>query len=185
MLDTLSPAERLAFVLHDLFAVPFDEIAPIVDRTPRSGSAARQPGASPCAWRRPRRPTPTDRPGEIVEAFLAAARNGDFDALVGCSTPMSSCAPGLARVSDPVRSADAVARTHDVLPSGFDHRPALVNGAAGTVSPSCGLPFAIAAFTDRGGAIAAIDFLADPDRHRPSRPHRLDPTVLDPTALGN
>jgi RNA polymerase sigma factor (sigma-70 family) len=179
VLETLAPAERLAFVLHDMFAVPFDEIAPIVDRSP---AAARQLASR--ARRRVRGATPVpdvdlDRQRQVVDAFLAAARGGDFDALVAILDPdvVLRADRGALRpaASREVRGASAVAeqvRTFARL-ARFA-RPALVNGAAGFVVAPRGRPVAVAGFTVARGKIVEIDLLADPARLR-----ELDLTVLD------
>jgi ketosteroid isomerase-like protein len=179
VLETLSPAERVAFVLHDIFAVPFDEIAPIVDRSP---AAARQ-----LASRARRRvqgenrvpDADLDTQREVVDAFLAAAREGDFDALVAVLDPdvvvRADFGPPPAVGSREVRGAENVAGqalTYSRL--GLVVKPALVNGTAGAVSIRDGEPFSVGAFTVRGGKIVEIDFLADPERLR-----RLDLTILD------
>ena len=177
VLETLAPAERLAFVLHDMFAVPFDEIAPIVDRSP---DAARQLASR--ARRRVRgAPAPDPdlaRQRAVVDAFLAAARGGDFDALVALLDPevVFRVDRGVVPASRAVHGARAVARdvlTHGARFAGLG-RPALVNGAAGVVVASRGLPLAVAGFTVADGRIAAIDLLLDPARLR-----GLDLTVLD------
>jgi RNA polymerase sigma factor (sigma-70 family) len=179
VLDTLAPAERLAFVLHDMFAVPFDEIAPIVGRSP---DAARQLASRARRRVRGRAPAPDAdlaRQRELVDAFLAAARGGDFDALVAVLDPDvvlridRGAVP--ADASREVRGARAVAdqaRTFARL-ARFA-RPALVNGAAGIVVAAPGRPLAVAGFTVARGRIVEIDLLADPARLR-----RLDLTVLD------
>jgi RNA polymerase sigma factor (sigma-70 family) len=171
VLETLTPAERLAFVLHDMFAVPFDEIAPIVDRSPE---ATRQLASR--ARRRVRGvPTVSDadltRQREIVDAFFAAARNGDFDALVAVLDPdivlRSDGGPLRPGSTAIVRGAQAVASgaiTYARL-SAFV-RPAIVNGAAGAVVVPPGGLFSIIGFTIRDGKIAEINALADPDRLR-------------------
>jgi RNA polymerase sigma factor (sigma-70 family) len=179
VLETLGPAERLAFVLHDMFAVPFDEIAPIVGRSP---AAARQLASR--ARRRVRGAAPAPdvdlaRQREVVAAFLAAARGGDFDALVALLDPevvlrvdRGALRPGELRE---FRGAAAVAgqvRTFARL-AAFA-RPALVNGAAGFVVARSGRPLAVAGFTVARGAIVEIDLLADPARLR-----ELDLAVLD------
>ncbi|MER5404371.1 sigma-70 family RNA polymerase sigma factor [Streptomyces sp. NPDC002769] len=171
VLETLTPPERLAFVLHDLFAVPFDEIAPLVGRTP---AASRQLASR--ARRRVQGGAPAPDPDlaqqrEVVEAFLAAAREGDLTALVA--------------VLDP----DVVARSEGGVTTGavnvasnasrFAHlarvaRPALVNGAAGVVVIEEGRPVGVLAFTVVRGRIAVIDILNDPRRLA-----RVDVTVLD------
>ena len=176
VLETLTPAERLAFVLHDMFAVPFEEIAPIVERSPE---ATRQLASR--ARRRVRGAAPVpdaDLPAqwEVVEAFLAAARDGDFDALVAVLDPdvVLRADGGQTGLSHHAQGAEAVAG-QALLWSRVDltMRRALVNGAAGMVAFLRGEPFSIAAITIRSGKIAEIDFLADPDRIA-----QLDLTVL-------
>src|SRR5512132_574712 len=168
VLETLSPAERLAFVLHDMFAVPFDEIAPIVGRSP---TAARQL-ASRARRQVQGAPVPDadlSRQRQIVEAFFAAGRDGDFDALVAVLDPdivLRSDGGGLRPgASVVVRGARAVAEQAVT----FAHlapsvRPALVNGAAGAVVVPRGRPYAVIAFTVARGKIVEIDVLADPVR---------------------
>jgi RNA polymerase sigma factor (sigma-70 family) len=167
VLDTLTPAERLAFVLHDMFAVPFEEIAPIVDRSPE---ATRQLASR--ARRRVRGAAPAPDADltaqwEVVEAFLAAAREGDFDALVAVLDPdvVLRADGGRTGISQYVRGAEAVAG-QALIWSRVDltMRRALVNGAAGMVTFLRGQPFSIAAITVRDGRIAEIDFLTDPER---------------------
>jgi RNA polymerase sigma factor (sigma-70 family) len=176
VLETLSPAERLAFVLHDIFAVPFDEIAPIVDRSPE---AARQLASR--ARRRVRAentvPDPDlDAQREVVEAFLAASREGDFERLVAVLDPDVVLRADLgAGRSQEVRGADAVlgqAMFYSQL--GLDLRPALINGAVGVVATREGQPFSVGAFTVRGGRIVEMDWLGDPARVR-----EIDLTILD------
>ncbi|GAB3862937.1 sigma-70 family RNA polymerase sigma factor [Dactylosporangium cerinum] len=169
VLDTLEPAERLAFVLHDMFALPFDEIAPIVNRTP---AAARQ-----LASRARRRvqgsaavpDTDLPRQREVVEAFMAASRSGDFDALVAVLDPdvvlradHGDQGPAAARR---LRGAEVVAR-QALMFSRFSEfsRPALVNGAAGLVTAPEGRILSVMGFTIRGGRITEIDIVADPVR---------------------
>ena len=178
VLETLTPPERLAFVLHDVFAVPFDEIAPIVDRSPE---ATRQLASR--ARRRVRRapePDPDlERQREVVDAFLAAARDGDFDALVAVLDPdivlRADSGALRAPASREVRGAEAVARQALTFARlDLDYRPALVNGAAGMVAMREGVPFSVLGCTVRSGRIVEIDILADPERLR-----ELDLTVLD------
>ncbi|HXB37812.1 MAG TPA: sigma-70 family RNA polymerase sigma factor [Acidimicrobiales bacterium] len=167
VLDTLSPPERLAFVLHDIFAVPFDEIAPIVDRSPE---AARQL-ASRARRRVQGEPTVPDtdleRQRELVDAFMAAARNGDFEALLAVLDPevvvRADSGVGIERE---LRGAAVVARNASAFHRlGLLTRPAVVNGVAGAVAlRDDGSAFSVGAFTVRGGKIVAIDFLADPVR---------------------
>jgi RNA polymerase sigma-70 factor (ECF subfamily) len=158
VLETLSPAERLAFVLHDMFAVPFDEIAPIVDRSPEADLAAQR---------------------EVVEAFLAAARDGDFDRLVAVLDPnvvlRADLGPVPAGGSREVRGAEDVAGQAVMYSRlGLQMKPALINGAAGLVSMRDGQPFSVGGLTIRGGKIVEMDILADPERIA-----RLDLTILD------
>ena len=173
VLETLSPPERLAFVLHDMFAVPFDEIAPIVDRSP---DAARQLASR--ARRRIRGTTPDadlSAQREVVDAFFAAARDGDFDALVAVLDPDVVLRADLGAGSREVRGAALVARqAQGYSRLGLLVRPALVNGVAGAVSTLDGEPFSVGGFTVRDGRIVAIDILADPERLR-----HLDLTILD------
>ena len=176
VLETLTPAERLAFVLHDMFAVPFEEIASLVERTPE---ATRQLASR--ARRRVRGAAPVPDADltaqwQVVEAFVAAARNGDFDALVAVLDPdvVLRADGGLSGPSQRVQGAEAVAG-QAVLWSRVDltTRRALINGAAGMVAFFEGRPFSIAAAAVQNGKIVEIDFLTDPDRLR-----RLDLTML-------
>jgi RNA polymerase sigma-70 factor, ECF subfamily len=181
LLDTLAPAERLAFVLHDMFAVPYGEIGPLVGR---SAAAAKMLASR--ARRRVQGAAVPDadlaRQRKAVEAFFAAARDGDFAALLALLDPDvvvradgGAVPVGASRV---VRGAAAVAE--QVLTAGGFARlarlaqPALVNGAAGVVIAAEGRLFAVVGFTVRGGKIVEIDILADPARLR-----RLDLAVLD------
>jgi RNA polymerase sigma factor (sigma-70 family) len=167
VLETLSPPERLAFVLHDMFGVPFEQIAPILERSPE---ATRQLASR--ARRRVRgNATVPDvdvtAQWEVVEAFLAAARDGDFDALVAVLDPevVLRADGGVAGISRRVRGAEAVARGAMMF-SRLDltMRRALVNGVAGVVSLRDGKPFSVGAFTVRDGRIVEFDILTDPDR---------------------
>jgi RNA polymerase sigma factor (sigma-70 family) len=175
VLDTLTPAERLAFVLHDMFELPFEEIAPMVGRTPvaarqlASRARRRVKGAGAAA------PDPDlARQREVVDAFFAAARGGDFDALVAVLDP------------DVVVRADAGARHPDAdlmihgaaaaarqaltgltsLLSAVQIHPALVNGAAGVILTRHGRPVTVMGFTVADGKIAEINAVADPERVR-------------------
>ncbi|BBU22102.1 sigma-70 family RNA polymerase sigma factor [Mycobacterium xenopi] len=166
VLNTLAPVERLAFVLHDVFAIPFDQIAPIVDRTPQAtrklASRARRrindAGPTPDADLVAQR--------EVVDAFFAAGRAGDFDRLVSVLYPdvalRGDFGPGAVRS---VRGASAVAGLAQsyALPE-REVRPATVNGAAGAVVFVAGRATAVMGFVVREGLIAAIDVLADPAR---------------------
>jgi RNA polymerase sigma factor (sigma-70 family) len=178
VLDALAPAERIAFVLHDVFAVPFDEIAPIVGRTP---AAARQL-ASRARRRVQGAPVPdVDLDGQwaVVDAFLAAARGGDFERLLAVLDPdvVVRSDGGLARpdLISIVRGAQAVAaQAMSFRQFAENATPVLVNGIPGGIAwAPDGSPFSVLAMTVKGGRIVAIDVLADPDRLR-----QLDLTVV-------
>lgn len=169
VLDTLSPDERLAFVLHDMFDVPFDEVAPLVERTP---AAARQLASR--ARRRVRADAPMPdrdvrRQRRATDAFFAAARDGDFEALVAVLHPdvvlRSDGGAALARHTAVIAGAEAVARQAVTFGRLSPlRRPVLVNGVAGVVVAVEGRPLSVMAFTVTDGKIAAIDVLADPER---------------------
>jgi Sigma-70, region 4 len=179
VLETLTPAERLAFVLHDMFSLPFEEIAPIVDRSPaatrqlasRARRRARGAAISPEADLAHQR--------EVVDAFLAAARDGEFDGLVAVLDPEvvlrsdgGVLRPGASLV---VHGARAVAEQALIFSGLFPFvRPAVVNGAAGVVVAPHGRPLSVMGFTVRGGKIVEIDILADP-----ARLEQLELAVLD------
>ncbi len=177
VLETLAPAERLAFVLHDLFDVPFDEIAPIVGRSP---TAARQ-----LASRARRRVQGAETAPDadlshqrtVVDAFLAASRGGDFEALLAVLDPgvvfRADPAAVSAGASKEVRGAPAVAR--QFAGRARFAQPALVNGVVGLVWAPRGQTRVIFGLTVRHGKIVAIDLVADPER--------LD--QLDVVALGD
>ncbi len=171
VLDTLTPAERLAFVLHDLFDVPFDEIAPIVERSP---TATRQLASR--ARRRVRGAARAEDPDlarqrAVVDAFLAAARGGDFEALLAVLDPdvVVRSDPALVSIgaSREVRGASEVARQFVGRAQGA--RTALVDGAVGAVVARRGRLFLVLGITIRHDKIVAIDFVADPARHRQMR----------------
>ena len=182
VLETLAPAERLAFVLHDMFARAVRRDRADGRPLPGRGAPAREPRAAPRAGRGARSPTddlPAQR--EVVDAFFAAARDGDFDALVAVLDPDvvlradgGALRPG---TRSSVRGAQAVAAQAML----FAHlapyvRPALVNGAAGVVVAPRGRPFSVMGFTVVGGRIVAIDALADPERLRAARPDACSTT---------
>ncbi len=180
VLETLAPAERLAFVLHDMFGLPFDQIAPLVGRPP---AAARQLASR--ARRRVRgaelRASDSDiaRQRKVVDAFFAAAHRGDFDALVAVLDPdvvlRSDWGTARPDASVVVHGAPAVAgQTLMVAQPSALKRPALVNGAAGVVVTADGQPIAVMGFTVSRGKITEIDVMGDPERLR-----RLDLAVLD------
>jgi RNA polymerase sigma factor (sigma-70 family) len=179
VLEALSPAERLAFVLHDMFGMSFAEIAEIADRSPEatrqlaSRARRRVQGANPVP------DADLEAQREVVDAFLAAARDGDFDGLVAVLDPDivlradAGAAPAFESVE--VRGAENVAR-RAIMFNRLDLviRRALVNGTPGTVTLRDGRPFAVAGFTVRNRRIVEMDILADPERLR-----ELDLTVLD------
>jgi RNA polymerase sigma-70 factor, ECF subfamily len=175
VLDTLTPAERLAFVLHDMFALPFDEIAPVVGRSP---AATRQLASR--ASRRvqgaglPESDTEPKEQRRLVDAFLAAAREGDFDALVNVLDPEvvfridRGKLPAAAREPAEVSGAEDVARYVLTRAHQFAHfcRPAIVNGAAGLVVVPKDRPIGAVGFTFADGQIVEIDLVADPEKLR-------------------
>ena len=175
VLETLAPAERVAFVLHDMFELPFDEIAPIAGRSP---PAARQLASR--ARRRVQGAAIPDadltRRREVVEALLAASRGADFDALRALLDPdvvlRADGAAVQAGASKEVRGAKAVASTFSGRARAA--QPALVNGAAGAVWAQGGRPRVVFNFTIRRGKIVEIDLVAHPERRR-----QLDLVVLD------
>jgi RNA polymerase sigma-70 factor (ECF subfamily) len=179
VLETLSPAERLAFVLHDLFAVPFDQIATIVDRSPE---AARQLASR--ARRRVQGNSPVgdadlDQQREVVDAFLAAAREGDFEGLLAVLDPdvvlRADSGPGLPMATVEVRGAVEVAsRAQSYARLGLVNQAVLINGSYGMMALRDGEPFSVGAVTVRGGRIVEIDILADPERLS-----QLDLTALE------
>lgn len=169
VLDTLTPSERLAFVLHDTFGVPFDDIAAMIERSP---AAARQLASR--ARRRVRGAAPVPDPDlarqrEVVDAFFAAARDGDFDALVAVLDPevvlRSDNGPAHARHTGTIHGGrDVAAQARMFTRLAPLVRPALVNGAAGAVIATSGRVLSVMGFTVADGRIVAIDVLSDPDR---------------------
>lgn len=180
VLESLAPAERLAFVLHDMFGVPFEEIAPIVGRSP---IAARQLASR--ARRRVRGAAPVPDPDltlqrQVVDAFQAAARVGDFAALVAVLDPDVVLRVDRGAIPEgrwvEIHGAPAVAgqaSTFQRLASAYSTQPALVNGTAGFVNTVDGQSMSVVSFTIANGKIVAIDILADPARLR-----QLDLAVL-------
>jgi len=179
VLETLAPAERLAFVLHDMFAVPFEEIAALVDRSP---AATRQLASR--ARRRVQGQAPVPDPDlagqrRVVDAFFAAARDGDFEALVAVLDPdvvLRSDGGELRRSATVVvhGAQEVASRALTFARLSPYVRPALVNGAAGVVVAPRGQPFSVMGFTVAGGKIVEIDAIADPVRLR-----ELDLAILD------
>ena len=176
VLEALAPAERVAFVLHDMFAVPFEEIAPIVGRSP----AATRQLASRARRRVQGAATAPDadlaRQREVVDAFLAASRRGDFSGLLALLDPdvVLRADPAAVQMgaSREVRGAPAVADTFSGRARAA--QPALVDGAAGLVWAQGGQPRVVFGFTITGGKIVGIELLADPDRLR-----QLELVLLD------
>jgi RNA polymerase sigma factor (sigma-70 family) len=179
VLDTLTPAERLSFVLHDMFAVPYEDIAPMLERSP---VATRQLASRARRRVQGRAPVPDPdlgRQRQVVDAFFAAARDGDFDGLVAVLDPdvVLRADGGAARTRPTVmlRGARTVAENSSAARKLAQFvRPALVNGAAGAVVTVNGQPFAVMGFTVADGRIVAIDILYDPRRLA-----GLDLTLLD------
>ncbi|MBO2454641.1 RNA polymerase sigma factor SigJ [Actinomadura barringtoniae] len=176
VLQTLAPAERLAFVLHDMFALPYDDIASVVGRSP---AAARQLASR--ARRRVQGTAPepdadlaTQR--HVVDAFIAAARGGDLESLVALLDPevVLRADTGAMRVIRGRKAVAGQALSFSRFASTYAAHPALVNGSAGVVSTDDGVPQSVLCFTIADGKIAAIDILADPDRLS-----RLDVAFLD------
>ena len=170
VLETLSPAERLAFVLHDMFEVPFDEIGPLVGRSP---TAARQLASRARRRIRGLAPVPDadlTRQRAVVDAFLAAVRDGDFDVLLEILDPevvlradAGAMPRGASRVVHGARVVASQAVTFGRTGARFA-RPALVNGAAGLIAGRGGRIFSVVGFTVMAGKIVEIDILADPSR---------------------
>ena len=179
VLETLEPAERLAFVLHDVFGMTFDEIAPIVDR---SSVAARQLASR--ARRRVQGRAPNPEPNlreqrQVVDAFLAAAREGDFEGLVAVLDPdivLRADAGALTGMSRVVRGAEAVAaQAATFTRSGISSQLVLVNGQLGFLSRRAdGRVFSVMGLTIAGGKIVEMNILADPERLS-----RLDLSAID------
>ena len=176
VLDTLAPAERLAFVLHDIFAIPFDEIAPIVER---SETATRQLASR--ARRRVRgagteKPADFERQRAVVEAFLAASHTGDFDALLAVLDPevvfRMDATTSPKGVSRKVRGAPVVARQFSGRAQGA--RIAVVDGAVALIVAPLGRLFLVLNLTIKDGKIAEIEAVADPERLR-----QFDLAILD------
>src|SRR5215212_8281701 len=169
VLETLTPAERLAYVLHDMFSVPFDEIGAILERSPEAARqlASRGRRRIRSAHTTPHHAEAAAHQEEVVEAFLTAARDGDFDALVAVLDPeiVERVDTGSGTILE-VRGAQNVARRALVAASqrGLVARPALINGGAGWVSVLDGELYAICALTVQGGRITTMDILLDPAR---------------------
>ncbi|MFE0042373.1 sigma-70 family RNA polymerase sigma factor [Streptomyces albireticuli] len=171
VLQELGPAERLAFVLHDMFAVPFDEIAPVLGRTPASArqlaSRARRrvQGAAPAPDTDPAAALAERR--TVVDAFLTAARGGDFEALVAVLDPeIVARSDGGALLPSALRRGAAEVASQAITFARFAEaaRPALVNGTPGVVAIAQGRVMSVMSFTVRDGKVTALDILTDPER---------------------
>ncbi len=169
VLEMLAPAERLAFVLHDMFSVPFEDIAPVVGRTPAATRQLASRARRRVQGATPRPDADVARQRKVVDAFFAAAERGDFDALVGVLDPdvVLRSDQGPAEPMRLVRRAEAVAG-QALMFAGPQRRlrPVLVNGAAGVVVEIDERPVAVMAFTVAGGRVVAIDALGDAARLR-------------------
>jgi RNA polymerase sigma factor (sigma-70 family) len=176
VLEKLTPPERLAFVLHDMFAVPFEEIAPIVDRSPEATRQLASRARRRVRGERAIADADLERQREVVDAFLAAAREGDFDALVAVLDPdivlRADLGDGVFQELRGARAVASQARAYSRLGLVVHH--ALINGAMGFVAMRDGRPFSVAGLTVRDGRIAEMEFLADPERLA-----ELAVTVLD------
>lgn len=169
VLDTLTPAERLAFVLHDMFAVPFEEIAPLIERSP---AATRQLASRARRRVRGQAPAPDQDLGRqraVVDAFFAAARDGDFDGLVSVLDPDVVLRSDGGRRREGLTLTIRGAREVAGQATSFGRlsplaRPTMVNGAPGVVVAAHGAPLSVMGFTVTGGRIRTIDVLADPER---------------------
>jgi RNA polymerase sigma-70 factor (ECF subfamily) len=168
VLDTLSPPERLAFVLHDVFALPFEEIGPILDRSP---AAAKQLASRARRRLRGASALPSDlaRQRRVAAAFLAAAQGGDFAGLLTILDPevtlRADTGDGPFGPSAVVRGArDVIAKAARFAELGRHARPVLVNGAPGFLVAPHGRPVAVLALTIAGDRVTELNILADPDR---------------------
>jgi RNA polymerase sigma factor (sigma-70 family) len=175
VLDTLSPDERIAFVLHDLFAVPFDDIAAIVAKSPAAARQLASRGRRRVQGSAPRPDTDLPRQREVVRAFLAASQAGDFEALLAVLDPdivlRADYGAAAAELSRLVRGARPVAEQailyRRFAPDSLTVGEVTVNGAPGLFSAVAGQPIVLMAFSVVGGVIVEIDILADPERLAP------------------
>jgi RNA polymerase sigma-70 factor (ECF subfamily) len=167
VLETLAPPERLAYVLHDMFAVPFDEIAAIVGRSPEATRQLASRARRRVQGARPEPDVGLAEQRRVVDAFFAAAREGNFEALLELLDPEVTlrvdAGPGSPLAHEPLVGRDAVLaeaqRWSSLTPLA---RPAVVNGAAGAVVGRPGRPFAVVGATIANGRITALDFIVDP-----------------------
>jgi RNA polymerase sigma factor (sigma-70 family) len=177
VLETLPPAERVAFVLHDILDMAFAEIAPIIDRTPDATRQLASRARRRVQTRNPISDADVEVQRSLVDAFLAAAYDGDFQRLVAVLHPdvVLRRDPDTTGAGVEIRGAEQVARgAQSFSRLGLLRHPVLVNGVPGAFCMLDGKPFALMAFTVTGGKIAQIDILRDPERLS-----RLDLTVLD------
>ncbi len=167
VIERLGPAERLAYVLHDMFAVPFDAIAPVVERSPEATRQLASRGRRRVRSEDPEPDLDLDRQREAAEAFLAASREGNFEALVAVLDPdvVLRADMGPIAASREVRGAEAVARQAQTFAQlDLTPYPVLINGALGFVTTLEGAPFSIGTFTVRDGRITGLYFIADRER---------------------
>lgn len=169
VLETLSPEERVAFVLHDMFSVPFEQVAELIDRSPAAARKAASRARGRVEAERTAPDVDLDRQREVVDAFFAAAREGDFEALVAVLHPeivlRSDGGAGRPSANHVIRGATEVAsRALTFANLSPFVRPVLVNGVAGVLVAPQGKPFSVMAFTVAGDKVVAIDALADPAR---------------------
>ncbi|CAM5572752.1 RNA polymerase sigma factor [Streptomyces spiroverticillatus] len=167
VLETLGPAERLAFVLHDMFAVPFEEIAPLVDRTPAATRQLASRARRRVQGTAPAPDTNASRQREVVSAFLAASRGGDFDGLLSLLDPQCvlRADAGTSPLSKVVRGAREVVSNALMFRQAAQYaRPALVNGVPGLINVIDGKVMGVMDFTIVDGKILELNILADPDR---------------------
>ena len=178
VLETLAPAERVAFVLHDIFDMPFEKIASIVQRTPDAARQLASRGRRRVQARSAVPDADMQAQRSVVDAFLAAAHDGDFEKLLAVLDPdvVLYSDAGAPHASIEVRGADEVARrARSFSETGLLRHPALVNGVAGAVCVLEGKPFSVMAFTVRAGKIVEIDILRDAERL-----NNLDLGILNP-----
>ncbi|MET7327188.1 RNA polymerase sigma factor SigJ [Nonomuraea sp. NPDC005650] len=171
VLESLSPAERLAFVLHDMFAVPFEQIAPIVDRTPATAKKLASRARQRVRGTVPPPDPDLGRQRQVVDAFLAASRGGDFEALLGILDPDvvmrvdagAVAAGGMWTINGAAAVASQAANFRRFSTT-YTVEPVLVNGAVGLVSRENGQPRSVLSFTVADGRIVAVEILTDPER---------------------
>ena len=171
VLESLSPTERLAFVLHDMFAVPFEQIAPIVDRSPGTAKKLASRARQRVRGQVPPADTDPNRLGQVVDAFLTAARGGDYHALLAILDPdvvmridTGTIAEGGMLTVTGVTAVASQAPTFQRFSNRYALEPVKVNGTPGFLGTQDGQLKSVVSFTITTGKIAAIDILSDPDR---------------------